>query len=158
MNKSRIVVAAFAFMSLSQIAAAGEPQVAHMVYFALAKDTPQNQAALVKACNKWLSGHEGAIYFSAGVIAADLKRDVNDREFDVALHLVFADKAAHDRYQTHPRHLAFIKENKRLWSGVRVFDSYIQVDSSKPRPGNKTRCVLHSTLSARCPRRGRKGS
>ncbi len=32
--------------------------------------------------------------------------------FDVALHLVFANKQAHDTYHTHPRHLKFIKENK----------------------------------------------
>jgi hypothetical protein len=40
---------------------------------------------------------------------------------------VFKDKAAHDKYQTHERHLKFIEENKALWGKVRVFDSYIKV-------------------------------
>jgi hypothetical protein len=50
---------------------------------------------------------------------------VNDRDFDVALHVVFKDKAAHDRYQADPRHLAFVEENKAHWKKVRVFDAYV---------------------------------
>ena len=45
--------------------------------------------------------------------------------FDVALHVVFADKAAHDAYQTVEDHLKFIEENKANWKQVRVFDSYV---------------------------------
>jgi hypothetical protein len=63
------------------------------------------------------------IFFSAGVISDHFKRDVNDRDWDVALHLVFANKAAHDKYQDHPEHLKFIEENKDAWAKVRVFDS-----------------------------------
>ena len=44
---------------------------------------------------------------------------MNDRDWDVALHLVFADKAAHDKYQDHPEHLKFIEENKANWEKVR---------------------------------------
>ena len=40
-------------------------------------------------------------------------------------HLVFVNKAAHDKYQEHPRHLKFIEENKENWEKVRVFDSYL---------------------------------
>jgi hypothetical protein len=65
-------------------------------------------------------------YFSVGTLNSELKREVNDRDFDVALHLVFKNQAAHDRYQEHPRHLAFINEAKDLWSKVRVFDSDIR--------------------------------
>ena len=104
---------------------AEEPQLAHMVFFKLAESNPANQKKLVAACNKHLKGHEGTVYFSAGILAEDLKREVNVVDFDVALHLVFENRAAHDRYQTHPRHLKFIEENKELWSGVRVFDSYL---------------------------------
>jgi hypothetical protein len=39
------------------------------------------------------------------------------------LHVVFASRAAHDTYQTHPRHLQFIAENKEGWTNVRVFDA-----------------------------------
>lgn len=102
---------------------AGERQLAHMVYFSLAEKTPDNREKLVAACLKHLTGHEGTVYFSVGTLAEELDRDVNDRQFDVALHVVFANAQAHDTYQTHPRHLQFIEENKHLWSQVRVFDS-----------------------------------
>ena len=50
---------------------------------------------------------------------------MNDQEYDVALHLVFKDKAALEAYLPHARHLEFIDKNKALWSKVRVFDSYV---------------------------------
>lgn len=106
-------------------AIAAERQVAHMVYFKLKENTDDAKEKLVVACKKYLSRHEGTIYFSAGVLAKDLVRDVNDRDFDVSLNLVFRNKAAHDAYQTDPRHLEFIEENKESWSVVRVFDSYL---------------------------------
>lgn len=104
---------------------AGDKMVSHDVFFSLKEKTPANQAKLVALCKKYLTGHEGEVFFSAGVLAEDLKREVNDVDFDVALHIVFADKAAHDKYQTAPRHLEFIKEGKDLWGKVRVFDSYV---------------------------------
>lgn len=107
------------------VAQAEDKPLAHMVFFTLAENTESNRQALVAACEKHLTDHEGTVYFSAGVRGEEFDRDVNDRGYDVALHLVFASKAAHDKYQTHPRHLKFIEENKQLWSKVRVFDSYL---------------------------------
>lgn len=108
------------------VAQAAEPQLAHMVFFTLAEDNAQNRQQLIDGCDKHLTGHEGTVYYSAGAIADELDREVNDKEFDVALHLVFKTKADHDTYQTHPRHLKFIAENKHLWSKVRVFDSHVR--------------------------------
>lgn len=108
------------------IAKAESPQLAHMVFFQLNEDSDAAKQKLVAACDKYLSEHEGTVYYSAGVLAEDLDREVNVRDFHVALHLVFENKAAHDKYQTHPRHLKFIEENKADWKGVRVFDSYIK--------------------------------
>lgn len=99
------------------------PLIGHMVYFKLKDGTPAAREKLVEACKKYLADHDGVVFFSAGVIGDDFKRDVNDRDWDVALHLVFADKAAHDKYADHPRHLKFIEENKETWAKVRVFDS-----------------------------------
>ena len=96
-----------------------------MVYFTLASDTPENQEKLIAACEKHLSGHDGTVYFSVGALAKDLKRDVNDQGFQVALNIVFENKAAYEKYAPHARHLKFIEENKALWSKVRVFDSYV---------------------------------
>ncbi|MBA4064159.1 MAG: stress responsive protein [Isosphaera sp.] len=97
--------------------------IGHMVYFKLKDPTAANRQKLVDACKKYLADHDGVVFFSAGVLADGLKREVNDRDWDVALHLVFADQAAHDKYQDHPEHLKFIEENKAGWAKVRVFDS-----------------------------------
>ncbi|MCS7016798.1 MAG: Dabb family protein [Gemmatales bacterium] len=103
----------------------------HNVYFSLKDNSPAARARLVEACHKYLSGHEGTIFFAAGVLAEDLNRPVNDRDFDVALHIVFKDKAAHDRYQEHPRHKQFIEENQAHWKKVRVLDSYAAPKSER---------------------------
>jgi len=104
---------------------AAGPQLAHMVYFKLNDSSGANRAKLVAACKAFLSGHAGSVYFAAGTLAGDLNREVNDRDFDVSLHIVFVNKEAHDKYQQHPRHLKFIEENKENWAKVRVFDSYL---------------------------------
>jgi heme-degrading monooxygenase HmoA len=101
------------------------PHLAHIVFFTLHESSPANRAALVAACDKYLSGHEGTVYYSAGILNDELARPVNDRGFDVALHVVFESKAAHDVYQQHPRHIQFVEENKPNWKQVRVFDSDI---------------------------------
>ena len=101
------------------------PMLAHMVFFTLKDGTPQNREKLVASCKKYLTGHPGTVYFSAGSRGEEFDREVNDREFDVALHVVFKDKASHDVYQDAPRHLEFINENKATWAKVRVFDSYV---------------------------------
>ncbi len=100
--------------------------LAHNVYFVLNDNSPAAKQALVDACKKYLAGHPGTVFFAAGVLAEEFQRPVNDRGFDVALHLVFTNKAAHDAYQTIEPHLRFIEENKANWKQVRVFDSYVK--------------------------------
>ncbi len=63
------------------------------------------------------------MFFASGTLCAELRREVNDLNFDVGLHIVFRDKAAHDAYQDAPTHHAFVNENKAGWANVRVFDS-----------------------------------
>ncbi|HEV3437590.1 MAG TPA: Dabb family protein [Gemmata sp.] len=99
------------------------PMIGHMVYFKLKDASSDNKQKLVEACKKYLADHDGTVFFSAGAIGDSFKRDVNDRDWDAALHLVFVDKAAHDKYAVHPEHLKFIEENKDGWAKVRVFDS-----------------------------------
>ena len=101
----------------------GGPMIGHMVYFKLKESTPEARKKLVESCNKFLAGHDGTLFYSAGPISEDFKREVNDRDWDVALHLVFANKVAHDKYQEAEEHKKFIEENKETWAKVRVFDS-----------------------------------
>ncbi|MCA9089679.1 MAG: Dabb family protein [Planctomycetaceae bacterium] len=98
--------------------------LSHDVYFTLNDDSEAQVDALVAACHKYLKDHPGVVFFAAGKLVPELARPVNDHAFQVALHVVFEDKAAHDAYQVVPDHLKFIEENKANWKQVRVFDSY----------------------------------
>jgi Stress responsive A/B Barrel Domain len=102
------------------------PMLAHNVYFALHDNSPAAKAKLIAACNRYLTDHPGTLFYACGTLAEDLKRDVNVRDFDVALHVVFTDQAAHDGYQVADRHERFIAENKSNWKSVRVFDSVVE--------------------------------
>ncbi len=113
------------------------PLIGHMVFFKLKDQTPAARQKLVDACDKYLAAHDGVVSYSAGPIAAEFTREVNDRDWDVALHLVFADKAAHDRYQDHPDHTKFIAENKDTWAAVRVFDSELKGVKGGKKPAKK---------------------
>lgn len=99
-------------------------QFGHMVFFKLTDNSDAAKQAMLDACQKYLSGHPGTAYFSVGVLA-DTERDVNDRDFDIALHVVFENRPAHDQYQVAERHDQFIVENKDNWANVRVFDSVV---------------------------------
>ena len=97
--------------------------LAHNVYFTLKDRSGAARDKLVEACKKYLAGHPGTVFFAAGTLCESLDRPVNVRDFDVALHVVFLNKAAHDAYQVAERHQEFIAKNKENWALVRVFDS-----------------------------------
>ncbi len=99
------------------------PHLSHAVYFTLKKRTPEAAAKLVASCEQHLTGHPGTVFFSVGTCAAEYDREVNDRDYDVALTIVFESHAAHEVYQTAPRHEQFIAENATDWAKVRVFDA-----------------------------------
>lgn len=99
--------------------------LAHNVYFSLHDKSPNAKAKLINSCKTLLTGHAGVEFFACGELAAGMDRPVNDRDFDVALHIVFPDREHHDLYQTAGRHLKFVAENKASWEKVRVFDSIV---------------------------------
>lgn len=108
---------------------AAEPMLSHSVYFKLHDRSQESKQKLVEACRKYLSGHPGTVWFATGMRAEEFDREVNDRDYDVALYLVFQNREAHDRYQVAPRHEQFIEEQRENWASVRVFDSWIQPDA-----------------------------
>jgi hypothetical protein len=105
--------------------------IVHNVYFTLKDNSPAEKQKLVAACKKYLSNHPGVVFFAAGTRAEELNREVNDKDFDVALHIVFKDKADHDKYQEAETHKQFIEENKDNWKKVRVFDSVVEGVTTK---------------------------
>lgn len=100
-------------------------KIAHHVYFTLEDSSVEKINSLLSDMRSYLNHHPGLDYFSCGVLNQQLDRPVNDRDFHVSLHTVFADRAAHDAYQVNPRHVEFIQRNKPNWKRVRVFDSDI---------------------------------
>jgi hypothetical protein len=96
--------------------------LAHNVFFALKDNSAEATGTLLASCRQFLTDHPGTAFFAAGTLS-DLDREVNDRDFDVALHVIFESREAHDAYQKHARHLEFIAANKENWKQVRVFDS-----------------------------------
>jgi hypothetical protein len=100
-------------------------RLAHNVFFTLKDKSPVKLGELVAACRTYLNIQPGIVFFAAGTLVGELTREVNDRDWDVGLHLVFIDKAAHDAYQTDPSHVRFVDEQKYNWARVRVFDSYV---------------------------------
>jgi hypothetical protein len=101
-----------------------DPQsLLHCVFFTLKERSDAARDALIAACHRHLADHPGTVHFSAGPRATAYQRAVNDSEFDVALVLVFATAADHDRYQVSERHKQFIAEQSSGWAKVRVFDA-----------------------------------
>ena len=101
-------------------------QLAHMVFFKLKDNSAAASTKLVNECSKYLEPQAGIAYFSAGTLARELNREVNDQNFDVALHVVFNDLKHHDAYQDSDMHNEFIANNKDNWEKVRVFDSHVK--------------------------------
>jgi hypothetical protein len=114
------VVCAFAIT-----ARADETAIGHMVFFDLKDKSPESKKKLVDACYKYLKNHDGVLYFSAGPRAEEAKEAVSATDWDVALHIVFKDKASLDKYLPHPDHKKFVDENKAGWKGVKVYDSHL---------------------------------
>ena len=99
--------------------------LAHTVFFSLKDRNQEATRHLASEC-KTLRNHEGAVYFNVGERGEGFNRPVNDNDFDVALYIVFKDRAAHDDYQAWPTHLSFVERNKDSWAQVRVFDAYVE--------------------------------
>ena len=99
-------------------------QLAHHVFFTLKDRSDESIENLLEACKKYLNNHDGLVGFSVGRRDRELDRPVN-HDFDVSLHTIFADRAAHDAYQVAERHLQFIEENKEAWESVKVCDSLL---------------------------------
>jgi hypothetical protein len=100
-----------------------DPFLVHNVYFSLTDHSPAARRKLIEECRTYLPGHPGIVFFGCGEPCAELAREVNDRDWDVGLHIIFKDRSAHDHYQQTEAHLTFIDRNKATWTKVRVFDS-----------------------------------
>ena len=93
------------------------------VYFTLRDPSPAAVSKLVESCKTHLSGHPGCLAFSVGTRAPQYDREVNDKDYHVAIDLVFDSHSSHDTYQQAERHTQFIAKNAETWAKVRVCDT-----------------------------------
>jgi hypothetical protein len=136
-NLRRLVAASLAVLLAGAVLPAPEekmtePQVAHSVIFTIKDQSAKSREDFVAICDKYLTGHKGAVSYACGTIAEDLKEPVSDREFDVALHVVFEDKGALAEYHKSERHNEFVAAIKGKVTKVRVFDSYLPAPKGPP--------------------------
>ena len=127
------LIASFALDAAARLADGANPQLAHMVFFALKDHSKESRERFIASCEKYLAEHEGTAYFSVGTIAEDkdVQEPVSVKDFDVALHVVFENKAAKAKYLASERHKQFVDENRESFAGVRVFDSFLK-PAAKP--------------------------
>ena len=97
--------------------------LAHVVFFTLKDSSAAAQQRLLDGCLRDLTSHPGTVFFGVGPRTPDLCRPVNDQTYHFGLHVIFASRADHDRYQLDERHLRFVAEQRDNWAQVRVFDS-----------------------------------
>ncbi|MDG3006141.1 Dabb family protein [Paludisphaera mucosa] len=101
------------------------PPLAHMVFFTLKDHSKDAVEAFAKDCETYLTKHEGTVYFSLGKRAEDVEEPPSVKDFDVALHVVFADRKYRDKYLKSTRHDEFVAAIKTRVEKARVFDSYL---------------------------------
>ena len=95
----------------------------HTVFFYLKPEVTEVQRADFFIGVQILAQIPGvqAAYFGRPAGVPD--RPVIEKGYAVALTALFVDVAAHNAYQVHPTHLAFIERYRDLWAKVQVFDS-----------------------------------
>jgi Stress responsive A/B Barrel Domain len=94
----------------------------HSVFFWFKPDADPAVVARFEAGLQRLRGVSEVVAMHYGPPASTTKRPVIDDSYAWGLVLTFADVAAHDRYQEHPLHDAFVREFRDAWHKVVVYD------------------------------------
>lgn len=98
-------------------------QLIHHVFFWLKNpDSKEDRDKLVEGLQT-LSKIETIRKLHIGVLASTEKRDVVDTSWQVSELMFFDDLAGQAAYQSHPIHLAFVKNYGHLWTKVIVYDA-----------------------------------
>ncbi len=94
----------------------------HVVIFFTDPAIPDAADQLLAGANQYLKPIPGVLQFHVGKMVGS-HRPVVDQTYQVALNLVFPDKASQDAYQVHPQHVEFVeKVFKRVCKKVIVYD------------------------------------
>jgi hypothetical protein len=94
----------------------------HVVVFWTDPAQPDAADQMLAGCHRYLKDIPGVLHFHAGKMVGS-PRPVVEKSYQVALNLIFQDKAAQDAYQVHPQHVAFVeKVFKPLGKKVVIYD------------------------------------
>ncbi|MBI1320800.1 MAG: Dabb family protein [Candidatus Hydrogenedens sp.] len=94
----------------------------HSVFFWLKPELTDEQRADFRKGVESLGGIGDAAAVYVGTPAATADRPVIDTSYDVGLTVILEDVAAHDRYQEHALHLAFLENFRTYWQRVQIYD------------------------------------
>jgi Stress responsive A/B Barrel Domain len=81
----------------------------HVVIFWTKPENPKAADELVAGMNRYLRPIPGVLQFHVGKMVPS-ERPVVDQSYQVALNILFADKATQDAYQVHPQHVEFVEK------------------------------------------------
>ena len=70
-----------------------DSKLAHNVFFTLKDASDEAVQTLIDECAANLREHAGILFFSAGRLVDEHQREVNDRDFEVGLHIIFNNNA-----------------------------------------------------------------
>jgi len=96
--------------------------ISHHVLFWLKADTTEDQKIAFRKSLETLENIEVVKTFHVGT-PAPIERAVVDTSYTFSLILFFEDLAAHDVYQVHPLHKAFLDEFKVYFDKVIIYDA-----------------------------------
>ncbi|SFT11688.1 Dabb family protein [Mucilaginibacter polytrichastri] len=97
--------------------------IAHHVLFWLKADTTEDQKTAFRKGLQSLAGVEVVKNLHIGTPVAEIDRAVVDTTYTFSLVVYFDDLAAHDVYQVHPVHKAFLDENRVYFEKVIIYDA-----------------------------------
>jgi len=83
--------------------------LSHIVIFWTDPAQPNAAAELIAGANKYLKDIPGVLQFHVGRMSPS-PRPVVDQTYQVALNLVFPNRAVEEAYQAHPQHLEFVEK------------------------------------------------
>ena len=98
------------------------PIVHHVFFWLKNPGSTEDRDKLVEGV-KTLAAIETIHELRVGIVASTEKRDVVDNSWAVSELMFFKDLAGQATYQSHPIHLAFIKNYSHLWEKVIVYDA-----------------------------------
>jgi hypothetical protein len=105
----------------------GQQPFAHMFFFQLSDTSKDLVNDFIDLCVKYLSHHPGQEYFSVGCRALEINRSVSATNFEIAVHMVFVNQAAYEKYSNSKQHNDFITHSAGMSPARIVYDSFVQV-------------------------------